>query len=242
MKIETRSDDPWDYFLDADVERFGSVILDRKEQERWSRAVFLGGLPFMWRRASAPRALILRQMELAQGDNVLVLGEAIEGCGWCDEIQKRIGEAGTLQVIEIMDEARDAYIDGRRGRSGKLATWKYDYTANIGNDYFDSVAVLQGVQHADDWRETGTELLRILKPGRQIVLGEIAFGPPLIAKVELDMHIEYLFAKIFKRIGWELDDFPYYSLQQLAGAFQDLLINQGSFEWKGIEIFWGRKP
>lgn len=36
-------DDPWAWMQPYDVRRFGEVILDKKEQERWCRAVLLGG-------------------------------------------------------------------------------------------------------------------------------------------------------------------------------------------------------
>ena len=51
-------DDPWDWMQPYDVQRFGEVILDRKEQERWWRAFMLGGLPFMWREAEAALKVI----------------------------------------------------------------------------------------------------------------------------------------------------------------------------------------
>ena len=56
------------------------------------------------------------------------------------------------------------------------------------------------------------------------------------------MHIEYIFDKLLSRVGWKLDEFPYYSPQDLAAAFKDLVIDPDYFVWKGIEIFWGRKP
>ena len=37
-------EDPWKWMQPYDVRRFGDVILDEKEQERWCRAVLLGGL------------------------------------------------------------------------------------------------------------------------------------------------------------------------------------------------------
>ena len=45
------NEDPWAWMQPHDVRRFGEVIMDPKEQERWCRAVLLGGLPFMWRKA-----------------------------------------------------------------------------------------------------------------------------------------------------------------------------------------------
>ena len=61
-------EDPWKWMQPYDVCRFGEVILDRKEQERWCRAVLLGGLPFMWRKAEVARNLIYDKLELREGD------------------------------------------------------------------------------------------------------------------------------------------------------------------------------
>ena len=85
------------------------------------------------------------------------------------------------------------------------------------------------MQHTDDWRETGAEMLR--------VMAEIAYSPETRMKIELDMHIEYVFSKL-----WKLEEFPYYSPKDLQAAFAGLLNDTESFVWKGIEIFWGRKP
>jgi hypothetical protein len=98
------------------------------------------------------------------------------------------------------------------------------------------------VQHTDDWRENGAEMLRVMKSGRNLVLAEIAYSPETRMKIALDMHIEYVFDKLLSRVGWKLDEFPYYSPEDLEQAFAGLLTETHSFVWKGIEIFWGRKP
>ena len=41
-------DNPWSYLQPNDVARFGPAILDPAEQKRWSSALFLGGLSYMW--------------------------------------------------------------------------------------------------------------------------------------------------------------------------------------------------
>ena len=235
------NEDPWKWMQPYDVRRFGEVILDPKEQERWCRAVLLGGLPFMWRKAEVARNLIYDRLELKAGDKVLVIGECIAPCGFVDDIRAHIGPRGEIRVIDITDEARDNYIAKKRGRGGQLATWAWTYTREIPDGTFDCAACLQGVQHADDWRDTGAELLRVMKGGRNIVLAEIAYSPETRMKIELDMHIEYVFEKLLSKVGWKLDEFPYYSPQDLEAAFAGLATDTGSFVWKGIEIFWGRK-
>jgi hypothetical protein len=97
------NEDPWVWMQPYDVRRFGDVIMDRKEQERWCRAVLLGGLPFMWRKAEVARNLIYDRLELREGDKVLVIGECIEACGFTDDIRNRIGPDGEIKVFDITD-------------------------------------------------------------------------------------------------------------------------------------------
>jgi len=236
------NEDPWAWMQPYDVRRFGEIIMDPKEQERWCRAVLLGGLPFMWRKAEVARNLIYDRLELCEGDKVLIIGECIESCGFVDDMRNRIGPRGEIKVFDITDEARDNYIAKRRGRGGQLATWAWTYTRDIPDGNFDCAVCLQGVQHADDWRETGAEMLRVMKRGRNIVLAEIAYSPETRMKIGLDMHIEYVFDKLLSRVGWKVEEFPYYSPQDLALAFKGMVIDPDHFVWKGIEIFWGRKP
>jgi ubiquinone/menaquinone biosynthesis C-methylase UbiE len=196
----------------------------------------------MWRKAEVARNLIYDRLELREGDKVLVIGECIEACGFTDDIRNWIGPGGEIKVFDITDEARDNYITKKRGRGGQVATWAWTYTRDIPERHFDCGVCLQGVQHTDDWRETGAEMLRVMKRGRNIVLAEIAYSPETRMKIGLDMHIEYIFDKLLSRVGRKLEEFPYYSPQDLAAAFKGLVIDPDHFVWKGIEIFWGRKP
>ncbi|MBV9120949.1 MAG: methyltransferase domain-containing protein [Chloroflexi bacterium] len=233
---------PWS-FQPWDVKLCGDVILDENEQRRWARAIFLGGLPYMWRKAEVIRNMIYDHMELRPGDKVLLIGESIEPCGFVDDVRERIGPEGEIRVVEILEEARHAYFTRRIGAGGQLATWRFDYTGDVPDGYFDSVACLQGVQHTDSWDATGTELLRITRPGGHIALGEIVLGGhEYMSKIRSDMHIEYLFEKLFMRIGWDLEEAPFYSTEELLRAFEGKVEDPHVFEWKGIEVFWGRKP
>ncbi len=240
--MTTPTENPWDWMQPHDIARFGEIIGDPQEQARWCRAVALGGLPYMWRlKAAAVREMMYDRMQLRPEDRVLILGESIESCGFVDDIRGRIGPGGVIDVIDITDEARDAYIAGRRGRHGQLATWRYDYTRTYADGAYDVVAVLQGVQHTEDWRETGAELLRLMRPGRTIMLAEITFSPQMVMKSQLDLHIEYWMEKLFSRMGWPIDQFPYYSPEQLVEAFGDMVTSPETFSWKGVEFFWATK-
>jgi hypothetical protein len=241
--IAQTSTNPWDWMQPHDVARLGTVIADPAEQQRWCRAVMLGGLPYMWCvMAKTIRELVWDKLELRKDDRVLIVGESVKSCRFVDDIRERIGPGGEILVIDITEEARDAYFAGRRGRHGALATWTWNYTSDIPDEAYDVVAVLQAIQHADDWTVVGKELLRTMKRGRSFVLTEITMSPRMSMLAEMDVHLEYWLTKIFAGVGIDVGELPYYSLADLHRAFEGLAVDCGDFEWKGVEVFWGRKP
>jgi len=160
---------PWDWMQPHDVARMGAVIADPAEQQRWCRAVMLGGLPYMWCvMAKGVREMLWDKLELRANDKVLIVGESVESCRFVDDIRARVGPGGEIRVIDITEEARDAYFQGRRGRHGALATWTWDYTSDVPDETYDHVAVLQAIQHADDWgivaHSMEAELMQRLSP------------------------------------------------------------------------------
>jgi len=236
--------DPWTFIQPMDVRRLGDVILDRAEQQRWCRAAMLAGsLPYMWRhKAATLRQMMYDRLALKQGDKVLVLGEMVDACGFADDIGARVGDRDNVQVIDITDQARDAVFAGKRGSGGALGTWRFDYTSRFADAAFDCVAVLQAVQHADDWRITGEELLRVMKSGRNILLAEITFSPRMKMLASMDIHIETWIEKLSSGTGFDPFSYSYYSAEDLLCAFDGLVSDPGTFVWKGIELFWGTKP
>jgi hypothetical protein len=238
-----RKADPWEFINDMDTARMGGVILDPLEQQRWSRAVMLAGsLPYMWReKARVLREFMYTKLELRLGDKVLILGEMVEACGFDQDLRDRVGVSGDVKVIDITDQARDAVLAGKRGSGGQLGTWSYDYTRDFPDSVFDCVAVLQAVQHAEDWRETGRELLRLMKPGRVILLAEITFSPRMRLLAEQDIHIATWIDKLSSRVGFDPFGAAYYSTDDLLRAFAGQVHDEGTFVWRGIELFWGRK-
>ena len=239
----TENENPWDWLQEHDARRLGDVINDPRERSRWCNTILMGGLPYLWRHKAAPvRMLMYQQLALKPRERVLILGESLESCGFVADIRQHVGPHGEIRAIDIIEDARDAVTSGKRGRNGKLGTWRYDYTREIPDAHFDCVAVLQGIQHTDDWRESGRELLRILKPGRVLMLAESGFSPKLRMLAELDLHIEYWLDKLFFGAGMQGLDFSYYSKDELLEAFNGLLHEPQWFEWRGIELFWGTKP
>jgi hypothetical protein len=236
-------ENPWDWLEPPDVRRFGEVVLDPAERARWCRATLICGLPFMWKTKAGPfRALMYEKLGLRQGDKVLLLGESIESCGFEDEIRAAIGPTGEIRAIDIMETARTTSAAGIRGRGGRVGTWRYDYTADVADGYFDCVAVIQAVQHADDWAECARELLRVMKQGRAIVLAEIGVSRRTRELAVEDMHLEYWMEKLYYGTGRRgPEDVSYYSPAELAAAFGGLVTDSGTHSWRGADMFWGVK-
>jgi len=233
---------PWDLMQQFDADRFGADIFDPKEQARWSHAIFIGGLPYMWRLARPVLGMIYDLAEVERGDKVLLIGESLESCGFIADLRNLVGPEGRVTPIDIQEDARNAVRDRRRGPTGKIGCFRYDYTSDIADGAYDIVLNLQAIQHADDWTVTGRELLRIMQPGRRLVMAEIVLGSPeQVWKVQSDLHLQHLIDKLFARRGYELADLSYYGPADLEKAFAGLLTDTGTFEWRGLEVFWGRK-
>lgn len=241
-RLMEKAKTPWDYMGPAEVAILGDTVLNPEEQARWGRAILFGTLPYMWReKAAVIRDMIYDKLALKPGNRVLIIGECVQVCGFDSDMQGRMDGTGQIDIVDITDHARRAYMDGGIGRGGQLATWQWTYTKDTPDATYDAVAVLQSVQHSDDWHESARELTRVLKPGGSIVLAEITLGPKVLAAASVDVHLEAWIDKIFSRMGWSFDKFPYYSLEELHAAFAGVVEDAHSFAWKGIEIFWGRK-
>jgi SAM-dependent methyltransferase len=219
-----------------EVNRFGEEIFDPEKRAIWCGALLAGGLPYLWtHKAKVPRRLAIQQLELSPGDRVYINGEALEGTGIPDDIRELVGPEGEVVLDDFMEEVREI---AWRGEDPK---WEWDYTRGQPDDSFDAVFCLQGVAHAGDWTREGAELTRILKPGRKLVLGEIAFGVSFHERVAADVHIEYYFEKLFDGLGlpfylpcWEIEEVR----ELLAGTVEDI----ETFRWRGVDLLWGRKP
>lgn len=234
------NDNPWSYLQPNDVTRFGPGILDAEEQKRWSGAIFLGGLSYMWQKATVLRDLIFMKLALQPGQRVLLIGEALEGSKFPQDVQSRIGD-GELTCIDFIEDARNAMAANRVGRTGIRGTWEYAYTHSMPDGHFDAIFCHQGVGHSEDWSVTAREFVRVLKPGGKVMLTEIGFGPQFMAALQMDLHVEYIFRKIFAARGREIGDAAYFSIAELAAAFDGLLVDTDSFSWRSADLFWGRK-
>jgi ubiquinone/menaquinone biosynthesis C-methylase UbiE len=243
MTTESADIDPWDWMQPHDLERFGQQISDPQERKRWCTATLIGGLPYMWRmQAAAMKNFMYSQMNIRPGNRVLILGESVESCGFREEIQSMVGKEGHVDVIDIIEEARNATGADKRGVSGKRGTWRYAYTEKMEDNRYDCIGVLQAVQHSDDWRQSGQDLLRVTKRGGILMLAEITFGPRLRQLASQDLHLQYWVDKLSHGAGVPNLEVAYYSADELRHAFDGLLDKAQAFEWRGLELFWGSKP
>ena len=111
------NDNPWDWMQPHDAARLGEVIFDPAEQTRWSRAIMLGGLPYMWRKkAKVVRELMYDRMRLRAGDRVFILGESIASCGFVDDIRTDfiMKIANSLKTLKKRD--KNCRVVRRKGR------------------------------------------------------------------------------------------------------------------------------
>ncbi len=227
----------WDWVVPADGERFGSDIFDAEVRRRWCAAVFTGGLPYLWHEVAAiPRRMLLDRLEVTVGDRVLVIGEATEAIGFDEDVRRLVGPTGEVVVVDI----RDRVLSGLMTGGG--VQWHWDMTDGYEDDQFDCVFVAQAVAHAADWTATGRDLLRVLKPGCRLVLGEISFSSTFLTRARADVHLEYWLRKLVEGMGETLEILVHWDLEQLVSALEPQLIGLETFEWRGVELLWGSKP
>ncbi len=244
-EISTESDrGPWDFVQDWDVEYFGADIRDPAARARWETAFAIaGGLPYVWQTIARPIShIIYGLLEAKVGDRVLIIGEGVGPAKWVDDLAVITGSRATIDVVEIIRDGRNAVMEKKRGRNGKLGCWQWTYANEMANDTYDCVGVLQSTQHCDDWRETGLDLVRVLKPGRRIVFAEAVLGGALFKqRINTDVHIRQWYDKMFPK-HLNFDEVSSYTGEDLLAMCGPMLDDPQAMEWHGIEMFWGRKP
>ncbi|MGP6170010.1 methyltransferase domain-containing protein [Microbacterium sp. A204] len=234
---------PFALVQDWDVERMGEGIKDPDQRRNWEMVMRLaGGLPYIWQELARPISEVAYGLlELRRGDRVLLIAEGAGPAGWEDDIRALVGSEGGVDTVEIIRDGREAVHSRKVGRDGQFGTWKWNYTDGTPDEHYDAVAVLQATQHSDDWPETAGELLRVLKPGRRIVLAEaVMAGDTFFSRVNSDVHLRSWFDKLFEHLDPAV--IPYWTREQIRESFGDRVDSPQSLEWRGIEMFWGRKP
>ena len=233
---------PWDYIQPWDEELFGKDVYDSGQRAKWELALSIaGGLPYIWRELARPISeIVYGLLELRAGDRVLLIGEGIEPSGWLEDMRDLVGPGGAVDPVEIIHDGRKAVMGRVPGRNGQTGCWRWSYADSLADESYDCVAVLQATQHCDDWGETATDLLRVMKSGRRIVLAEsVLKGPSFTARINADVHLRQWFDKMFEHI--RVEDIPYWSGEEIRDACGDKVASPQLLEWRGIEMFWGRK-
>ena len=82
-----------------------------------------------------------------------------------------------------------------------------------------------------------------MKPGRRIVLAEAAlFGMPFWSRRDADMHLQYWVDNMSWYRPFDPRETSYYGPEELHTEFDGEVVDAENLEWRGIELFWARKP
>jgi hypothetical protein len=67
-------------------------------------------------------------------------------------------------------------------------------------------------------------------------------GPAFVSHINSDVHIQSWYDKMAAALSYSSDEISWYTAEQLAQIFGDMVQDAHAMEWRGIELFWGRKP
>jgi len=238
---------PWDLMAAEEKDALGPEVLQPDLQKNWGRAVFFSGnLDWMYTRAGNMLHIMYRNLEAKQGDKVLVIGEKLEVLGFLPELRKLVGEAGEIAAFDMVGASHKAYKQQWQMGPDVLVEvkhrWDYPFADSYPDDYFDMVWLPQGVHHARSWNDIAPGLLRVLKPGGQVMMIENRTCPPAFFKaIEINGFLRCIAEKIFWGMDTTFEEMPDYTTDELESAFGDNLNDTFSLEWKGWLLFWGYK-
>ena len=233
---------PWDYMGPAETAILGDVVLNPEEQSRWARAILFGTLPYMWRdKAASVREDIYNRLALKPGDKVLIIGECVKVCGFDADMQARMDGKGQVDIVDITDFARRAYIDGVVGPPA--ASWPPGSgrtRSRRPTQHYDAVAILQSIQHTDDWHESRPASSRASSSrAAAILLAEIMLGPNIMEAAQRRRAHRGVGRQDLLAHGLEdRPDFPTTASNSWAcGLRRRGRRTRSLIYWKGIEVF-----
>jgi len=229
----------WDFMTTAEKAVFDDLVGDPEKQFRWGRSTFLaGGLRLMGDLNSEFVELMYENLKAKPGDRVFMLGELFEELGFITELKKRKGEMAELAATDVSVKARSY------AKTGAIPQWDYDFADQYPDNYFDVAWIPQGVHHCADWNKFAPKLLRILKPGGQVMMHECRIGgPEWWQGVKMSGFLKAIIEKIYLGPGRDkLSDRQFdVTPEMIATAFGDSLRDTISIANKGWMVFWGYK-
>ena len=229
----------WDFMTAAEKAAFDDLVGDPEKQFKWGRGTFLAGsLRLMGDLSSNYIELMYENLKAKPGDKVFILGELFEELGFLTELKRRKGEMAELAATDVSVKARSY------AKTGAIPQWDYDFADKYPNNYFDIAWIPQGVHHCADWNKFAPKLLRILKPGGQVMMHECRIGgPEWWQGVKMSGFLKCIIEKIYLGPGRnKLSDRQFdVSPEMIAAAFEDSLRDTFSIAGKGWMVYWGYK-
>jgi SAM-dependent methyltransferase len=244
---EKRSQDPWDFLTDAEVSAFGPDLRESNLRKNWGRVIFFGAnLKWLWANTPTITDLMYNNLRVKQGDRVMVIGEFLEELEFLPELHKRVGSEGEIAAFDIVSKSRAGYTQQWEKGPGVFIPekhqWDYPFADSYPENYFDLLWLPQGVHHAYSWNEIAPRLLRVLKPGGQVLMAECRVpAPEFHSGLQMSGLLRYIVEKIFWAMDTTLEEMPDYSPADLARAFGDSVGDIFELDWKGWLLFWAFK-
>lgn len=229
----------WDFMTTAERAAFDDLVGDPDKQFKWGRSTFLaGGLRLMGDLNSDFIELMYENLKAKPGDRVFMLGELFEELGFLAELKRRKGEMSELAATDVSVKARSY------AKTGAIPQWDYDFADQYPDNYFDVAWIPQGVHHCADWKKFAPKLLRILKPGGQVMMHECRIGgPEWWQGVKMSAFLKSIIEKIYLGPGRDkLSDRQFdVTPEMIDTAFGNRLRDTISIANKGWMVFWGYK-
>ena len=120
--------------------------------------------------------------------------------------------------------------------------YEYTFADKYPDNYFDIIWLPQGVNHARSWEETAPKLLRVLKPGGQVMMVESRLCNPDFFNALNHNGLLYCMAeKLWWSLGVTFEEMPDYATDKIGSAFEDSLKDVFGIDLEGWLVFWGFK-
>jgi ubiquinone/menaquinone biosynthesis C-methylase UbiE len=237
---------PYDLFSKVEQNALASAVGAGADKKLWGKVLtFGGGLEWLYEHSESVVKPMYENLKVKQGDRVLILGEQLVGMGFRAEMQKRVGPSGEIVEFDMNSQHRALLKRLWGGESIPMKhrhQWDYPYADTYPDNYFDMIWIPQGVHHAIDWNNIAPRMVRVLKPGCQILMIECRNGQPgYFAAIDNNFFMRCIVEKLYWALDIVFGEMPDYSTTQLATAFNGLLKNVYSIEWSGWLLFWGYK-